>query len=161
MIEIRLFIELISTALHFKNMENRALFDLEGKAFELRKLIADKPTLLLLYNNQCLGCTGRAIPYAYELQQEFSDIQVIGVHSNFNGRQATKQEINEIFTASKAPLPIYNDDGRKLYDELNAEGTPHWVLYNEKGELINSIFGSQPNAQNRLWYALRELQETV
>lgn len=142
-------------------MENRTLFDLDGNSFQLSDLIAGRPTLLLLYNNNCLGCTGRAIPYAYELQQEFIEIQVIGIHSNFNGQQATKKTINEIFSTGKSPFPIYNDDGHKLYDDLNAEGTPHWVLYNEKSELINSIFGSQPNAQNRLWYSLSELQETI
>lgn len=140
------------------HMENLTLFDLNGQSIRLDQLIDGKASLLLFYNNQCLGCTGRAIPYAYELQQDFPEAQVIGIHSNFNGLQATKQEINEVFTSGESPFPIFNDNGRKLYDHFKAEGTPHWVLFNKEGKMINSVFGSQANAQNRLWYALNELE---
>jgi hypothetical protein len=48
-----------------------------------------------------------------------------------------------------------------VYDQFNAEGTPQWLLISEKGELFRSIFGSQDNAKNRLYYALESLVENT
>ena len=44
------------------------------------------PLLILFFNLSCPGCLGRAIPYANGLiVDEKVNINVVGIHSNFNG----------------------------------------------------------------------------
>lgn len=116
-----------------------------------------KPLLIIIYNNQCLGCTGRAIPLAYDYDQEYENLQVIGIHTNFGNSEVTEKEIKSIFTSGELPFPIYLDNAHKVYDQFNAEGTPQWLLVMREGSLYRSIFGSQLGAQNRLMYAVDAL----
>lgn len=116
--------------------------------------LAGEPHLLLFYHTHCLGCTGRAIPLAYEFQKQYSTLKVLLIHANLGVHQLQQQEILSVFVEGKSPLPIYVDENASLYKQFNAEGTPHWIFLNEKGEVENSIFGSQANAQNRLMYSL-------
>ncbi|WP_053404878.1 hypothetical protein [Persicobacter sp. CCB-QB2] len=93
-----------------------------------------KLLLLLFYNNDCLGCTGRAIPFAHQLDQEFPELKVVGVHSNFGKRAAhNEQELLSIFRAAQAPFELFIDADHQLYDALNCEGTPHWALFDARG----------------------------
>ncbi|MFD2541451.1 TlpA family protein disulfide reductase [Lacinutrix gracilariae] len=133
------------------------VLDLDGHAVDLMTRYKNKVLLLLIYNNDCLGCTGRAIPLAYEFQQQYPSLQVAGIHSDFVHREGTKETIKAIFTSGENPFPIYIDKHHKVFDQFQAEGTPQWLLISEKGELFRSIFGSQKNAQNRLYYALESL----
>lgn len=136
------------------------VLDLDGFPVDLMTVYKNRVLLVIIYNNDCLGCTGRAIPLAFEFQQTFPSIQVIGVHTNFVNREATKASIKSIFTSGEIPFPIYIDEHHKVFDQFKAEGTPQWLLFSEKGDLFRSIFGSQENAQNRLFYALESLVET-
>jgi hypothetical protein len=136
------------------------VLDLEGSPIDLMTTFKNKVLLLIIYNNACLGCTGRAIPLAYEFQQKYPSIQVAGIHSNFVNREATKAGIKSIFTSGENPFPIFIDAHHKVFDQFNAEGTPQWLVISEKGELFRSIFGSQDNAQNRLYYALESIVES-
>ncbi|WP_372755022.1 TlpA family protein disulfide reductase [Mariniflexile sp.] len=133
------------------------VLDLDGKAVDLISTYKNKILLLIIYNNDCLGCTGRAIPLAYKFQQQYPSIQVIGIHADFVNREGTKANIKSIFTSGEVPFPIYIDKHHKVFDQFNAEGTPQWLLITETGELFRSIFGSQHNAQNRLFYAMESL----
>ena len=131
--------------------------DFDLNEFDLIKKFKGKPLLIIIYNNQCLGCTGRAIPLAYEYQQEYDNLQVIGIHSNFAKTQITEKDIKSIFTKDEIPFPIYLDNEHKVYDQFNSEGTPQWLLITSEGYLYRSIFGSQTGAQQRLMYALEYL----
>lgn len=135
--------------------------DFKGDIINLRDKYNDKPLLLLFYNNSCLGCTGRAIPLAHKIQTEYKQIQVIGIHSNFNSNKITEDDIKSIFTIKEIPFPIFIDENHQLYDEFECEGTPHWLLIDKNGVVINSIFGSQSNAQNRLYYSIDELIDSL
>lgn len=130
---------------------------LEGETLNLLDVLGGKNALLIFYNNACLGCTGRAIPLAYELKKEFGDVSVIGIHVDFGPTETTVEEIHAIFTIEDLPFPIYKDINQSLYSFFSCEGTPHWILLNEKGEVANTIFGSQEGARTRLTYALEEL----
>lgn len=129
---------------------------LENEPINLTEKYSGQNVLVLFYNNDCLGCTGRAIPLAYDIMQEFNKLEVIAVHSNFS-RTFSTSELLSIFTAKESPFPIYVDEEHKVYDLLKCEGTPHWIILNKEGEIYKSFFGSQANAQTRLWYALNEL----
>jgi len=136
------------------------VLDLEGAAKDLMTLYKNKAQLLIIYNNDCIGCTGRAIPLAFEFQQNFPTLQVAGIHSNFLNRAADKDAIKSIFTSGENPFPIYIDKDHKVFDQFNAEGTPQWLLISKNGTLFRSVFGSQENAKNRLFYAIEHLLET-
>ncbi|MDW5288745.1 TlpA family protein disulfide reductase [Formosa sp. PL04] len=133
------------------------VLDLDGNAVDLISAYQDKILLLIIYNNDCLGCTGRAIPLAYEFMQTFPSIQVLGIHADFKNREGNKANIKSVFTSGEIPFPIYIDREHQVYDQFEAEGTPQWVLISEQGVLFRSIFGSQANAKNRLFYALESL----
>lgn len=131
--------------------------DFDDHEVNLLEKYKGKPLLIIIYNNQCLGCTGRAIPLAYEYQQEYPNLQVVGIHSIFNRKPVTEEDIKSIFTTKELPFPIYLDQEHKVYDQFESEGTPQWLLVTSEGYLYRSIFGSQLGAQNRLMYALDAL----
>jgi hypothetical protein len=144
------------------NKENTAVDsilvqDFNGNQIDLIKEYQGKAILAIIYNNQCLGCTGRAIPLAYQLQKENVGIQVVGIHSNFTHTKVTENDIKSIFTIEELPFPIFLDEGHLVYDQFDSEGTPQWLLITKEGRLSRSIFGSQEGAQNRLFYALEQL----
>ena len=138
-------------------IENIAVIALDGNAVNLMQEHQNQVQLLLIYNNDCLGCTGRAIPLAYEFQLQYPSIQVAVIHSDFKNREGNKENIKSIFTTGQIPFPIYIDQHHKVYDQFQAEGTPQWLLITKTGSLYRSIFGSQDNAKNRLFYALESL----
>jgi len=138
-------------------IESIAVTDFEGNKIDLIAEYKGIPLLLIIYNNACLGCTGRAIPLAYEFQQDNPSIQVIGIHSNFGNIEVTQEDIQSIFTSGEVPFPIYIDKNHNVYDQFDAEGTPQWILITGEGKLYKSIFGSQDGAQNRLSYAIEAL----
>ena len=140
-------------------IEGINVLDLDGVAINLMTLYKNKVLLVIIYNNACLGCTGRAIPLAYEFHQKYPSIQVAGIHADFINREGTKASIKSIFTSGENPFPVYIDKGHQVYDQFKSEGTPQWLLISKKGELFRSIFGSQDNAKNRLFYALESLCE--
>lgn len=120
----------------------------------LPELVLGSKHLLLFYHTHCLGCTGRAIPLAYELQQNHPAIEVLLIHTNLGAFHPSANDILSVFVDAKSPMPIYIDEDAALYHHFHCEGTPHWIFLNEKGQVENSIFGSQANAQNRLMYML-------
>ena len=138
-------------------IESIPVKDLDGVDVDLMKLYNSKVLLLIIYNNDCLGCTGRAIPLAYEFQLAYPSIQVAGIHADFDNREGTKENIKSIFTSGEIPFPFYIDQHHKVYDQFQAEGTPQWLLITENGELFRSVFGSQDNAKNRLYYGLESV----
>ncbi|WP_375577739.1 redoxin domain-containing protein [Marivirga tractuosa] len=102
--------------------------DFEDYEVNLLEKYKGKPLLIIIYNNQCLGCTGRAIPLAYEYQQEYPNLQVVGIHSIFNKKVVTEEDIKSIFTTKELPFPIYLDQNHQVYDQFESEGTPQWLL---------------------------------
>jgi hypothetical protein len=81
----------------------------------------------------------------------------VGIHSNFTNTKVTENDINSIFTKDEPPFPIFLDEGHLVYDQFDSEGTPQWLLITKDAIVSRSIFGSQEGAQNRLFYALEQL----
>ena len=138
-------------------IESILVTDLDGRKIDLLTEYQHKALVLIIYNNSCLGCTGRAIPLAYDFQQGNPSIQVIGIHSNFGKNKTTKEDIKSIFTSGEVPFPIYIDDNHSVFDQFESAGTPQWILITPERLLYRSIFGSQDGAQNRLFYAIEGL----
>lgn len=135
------------------------LKSLEGEEFVLSNLLSNgQVNLILFYNTYCLGCTGRAIPFAHQLSQDFPELNLIIIHTNFVNQSFSKQEILDIFTSKTSPFEIYIDPDAKAYKYFQCEGTPHWIVLDKNLQEYKSIFGSQQQAQQRLWYAIEELK---
>ncbi|RYM34710.1 hypothetical protein ERX46_04870 [Brumimicrobium glaciale] len=133
------------------------LIDLKEETHSLTSLIQkNKLNLILFYNTNCLGCTGRAIPLAYKLHQQHSFLALTVIHSNFRKTSFSGGEVLSVFTDQESPIPIYRESNHELYDFFQCEGTPHWVLMNDKQEVLYSFFGSQDGAQMKLQYAIEE-----
>ena len=56
-------------------------------------------------------------------------------------------------------FPFYRHAGlATTFHNYQAAGTPHWVLLDSAGNVVQSIFGSEPNrALLRLDYQLKEM----
>lgn len=118
-----------------------------------------KVNLMLFYNTYCLGCTGRAIPFAYELSKEFPQVNLIVIHTHFGNQLFSKAEILDIFTTKTSPFDIYIDPNAEAYKYFNCEGTPHWIILDQNLNSFRSIFGSQNQSKQRLWYAVESLKD--
>ena len=118
-----------------------------------------KPLLILFFYLGCPGCVGRAIPFATKLAYEHGDkMNVLGIHSNFEGPEYTNDEIIENLKSLHVRFPVFRDAGMATtFHDYQAGGTPHWVLVDKNGKVVRSIFGSDPN-RALLWldYAIIE-----
>ncbi len=118
-----------------------------------------EPVLMLFFNIGCPACLGRAVPYALKLKKQFPNLKLLGIHTRFEGREYPSEQIQLNLDRLKVDFPVVLDQGHQTWSAYEAGGTPHWVLINEKGEIEKSIFGSMPNALQRLDYSLIELFE--
>lgn len=118
------------------------------------------PLLILFFNLGCPGCLGRAIPYANRVVYEKGDkINVIGIHTNFEGIDFTNQQFQLAKEQYYFKFPFFKDfNFNTTFLDYGAGGTPHWVLVDAQGIVSYSIFGSEPNnALLRLQYKINEL----
>lgn len=144
------------------NFPDVELQGLDGMAYKLPQLLQGNPfNLILFYNTNCLGCTGRAIPLAFEFDQQFDFIHLIVIHSNFGSKPFSSEEVLSVFTDGESPFEIYREANHDLYDYFDCDGTPHWLIMDEKGEILHSFFGSQERAQLKLEYAIQEFEKSV
>ncbi|MDY8136232.1 TlpA disulfide reductase family protein [Aquimarina sp. 2201CG5-10] len=119
-----------------------------------------KPLLILFFSLGCPGCLGRAIPYANRIVYEKSDlINVLGIHTNFEGVDFTKEQFISAKNEYYIRFPFYKDANyNTTFLDYGAGGTPHWVLVDKNGNVSYSIFGSDPNnALLRLDFKIAEL----
>ncbi|MEL6671684.1 MAG: redoxin domain-containing protein [Bacteroidota bacterium] len=119
-----------------------------------------KVVLLLIFSRGCPGCMGRAVPYSKSLLADFPDLQIIGIHTQFEGPEYSQRQIEEVKLYFKLPYPLLVDQGKKTFEKYAAEGTPHWLLVDREGRLLKSFFGSMEGARQRLVYSLTELFES-
>jgi len=119
-----------------------------------------KPLLILFFSLGCPGCLGRAIPYANRIIVENGDqLNIVGIHTNFEGIDFPTERFEKAKQDFYIRFPFFKD---KNYDttflNYGAGGTPHWILVDENGQAIYSIFGSDPNnALLRLDLKINEL----
>ena len=116
-----------------------------------------KPLLMLFFNIGCPACLGRAVPYALNLQKQFPELKLLGIHTRFEGREYPAEQIQLNLDRLKVDFSVVIDQGHQTWSDYEAGGTPHWVLINAKGEIEKSIFGSMPNSLQRLDYSLIEV----
>ena len=118
-----------------------------------------KPLLILFYYLGCPGCKGRAIPFANRLVYEKSPINVIGIHTRFEGKTYTDDELKAAKEEFYIRFPYYRDIApATTFKAYEAGGTPHWILTDKNGVVVQSIFGSDPNnALLRLDLKIKEL----
>lgn len=121
-----------------------SIFDNEVPTVESYK---GKPLLILIFGLGCPGCLGRAIPYANRIViEKAEEMEVIGIHTNFEGLDFTKEHFINAQEEFFIRFPFFKD---RNYDttflNYGAGGTPHWILVNANGDVVYSIFGSDPN----------------
>ena len=119
-----------------------------------------KPLLILFFSLGCPGCLGRAIPYANRMVYENNGkMNVVGIHTNFEGVDFTFAQFQEAKNRFYIRFPFYKDyNFDTTFLNYGAGGTPHWVLVDQHGAVVYSIFGSDPNnALLRLDYLINEL----
>lgn len=121
-----------------------------------------RPGLLMFFNLECPGCVSRGIPLIKRLYSAYSSkMHFLAVHTSFSHRHFEREEVvptllRFVGEFAKLPFPVALDLDGKMAEHWQALGTPHWLVFGPKGELVRSIYGSQDNAQNRLEYVLEE-----
>lgn len=118
-----------------------------------------KPILILFFNLGCPNCKSRAFPVAKKLADDYPDLQVVGIHTRFEGPEYSSRQIEEIKLVYQLNFPVWVDQGHQTFDLYEAGGTPHWTLINAEGMVMRNLFGSMPNTLQRLDYAMIELFE--
>ncbi len=104
------------------------------------------PLMILFFNLGCPGCMGRAIPYANRIVYENKGIQVVGIHSSFEGPPITKSALVSAKDELYVRFPYFKDKAdHQTFQKYGALGTPHWVIINADGRVEYSLFGSEPN----------------
>lgn len=133
---------------------------IDGTNVPLPNDFIGKPLLILFYYLGCPGCIGRAIPFANRMKYEYQDkLNVIGIHSNFQGPEYTDEQILRNMKKLYARFNSYRDAGlATTFHDYEGGGTPHWIVIDENGIVVESIFGSDPNrALLRLDYKFQEM----
>lgn len=121
---------------------------------------AGKPLLLLFFNLSCAGCTGRALPYTLELQERYPDLQIAAIHSSFSpGSTFSAAQVRSVLDYFGVTYPVFMDDGETTFSHYEAEGTPHWIVFDREGQVHRSFFGSMEGPVQRMEYLLLELFE--
>ncbi|MFK7924277.1 MAG: TlpA family protein disulfide reductase [Bacteroidia bacterium] len=118
-----------------------------------------KAVMMLFWNIACPNCKSRALPFAKQLAKAYPEIEVIGIHTRFEGPEYSPAQVDEIRQLLKIDFPMYIDEGKETWQAFAAEGTPHWVLIDAEGNIHRSVFGSMPGALQRLDFVLREMLE--
>ena len=118
-----------------------------------------KPILILVFSFGCPGCVGRAVPFANRMVVEYGKkINVVGIHSNFESKEFTKEQFQKAKDQFYIRFPFYKDKKNSTFSRYKAGGTPHWYLIDKNGKVVYSIFGSDPNkALMRLDFKIMEL----
>ncbi|MBT8221284.1 MAG: TlpA family protein disulfide reductase [Bacteroidia bacterium] len=120
-----------------------------------------KPLLILFFSLGCPGCLGRAIPFANRIAYENEGtMHVLGIHTNFEGVDVSKEKFLKAKEEFYIRFPFFKDyNYDTTFLNYGAGGTPHWILVDEEGNVVYSIFGSDPNnALLRLDYMINELK---
>ena len=130
---------------------------LDGQAGPSLKSWKGQYGVILLFNQECLTCKTRALPLLKQWTEYYPDLRTAAVHVEPGRRKADPAEIRALVENQSPNFPVYLDQGRESYQGLQAEGTPHWIILGPQGQIERSIFGSRPNALQRIDYFIREL----
>ena len=117
-----------------------------------------RPGMALAFNVACAGCVGRAVPWLKRLASVAEDRAVLfAVHTAYGHRvlprdQVAPQVARYATGFAALPFPLALDLDGRWAGASGAQGTPHWFVWDEHGELERSVYGSQANALTRLAY---------
>ncbi len=128
---------------------------LEGKPAPLIDKFLDKIALLLLFNIGNEASRDDALPFSKKIWHKYPDINIVGIH--VRGQEAPHflpNQIRYVTKKKKIPFPVFQDNSRSSFIKYAVEETPHWILLNQSGEILQSIAGAQPQA---LRVSLQEL----
>lgn len=123
--------------------------------------------LVMTFNLECPACVSRGIPFLKRLHSEFGNsefgeqVHLLAVHTSFGHRQLPREEVEPTLQKfardyAKLPFAVALDLSGDFARHWHTEGTPHWLAFAPRGELLRSVYGSQENAQTRLEYLLSE-----
>lgn len=115
-----------------------------------------KPLLVLFFNIGCHGCMARGLPVAAQIVKQYPGAQLVAIHSHWGALGSDPADVRAALADYDINFPVLLDDGHATYDAYGAEGTPHWLFIDADGRVQKSIFGSQPNALQRIEYTLIE-----
>lgn len=104
------------------------------------------PLLILIFDLDCPGCLGRALPYANRVVFEERGVNVLGIHSRFKAKPISLERVQNAKVQFHIRFPYFQDaDSSSTFHRYSSLGTPHWLLVDAEGRLTFSLFGSDPN----------------
>lgn len=117
-----------------------------------------RPGLALIFNLECAGCVTRAVPWLKRLARAADGAAVVlAVHTAYAHRVLPREDVvprlqHYATDFAALPFPVALDLDGSWAEAVGAQGTPHWLVWDERGRLERSVYGSQANALTRLAY---------
>jgi hypothetical protein len=117
----------------------------------------------MAFHLECAGCISRGIPFLKRLGQEHGErLQLALLHTAYGHRTLPREQVEPQLLRfagafARLEIPIALDVDGSRAERWGAEGTPHWFVFDARGALARSVYGSQENAQTRLAYLAQEL----
>lgn len=104
------------------------------------------PLLILIFDLDCPGCLGRALPYANRLIVEERGVNVLGIHSRIRPKEISLERVRNAKAQFHIRFPYYQDHASSTtFHRYGSRGTPQWLLLDAEGQLVYSLYGSDPN----------------
>ncbi len=130
--------------------------NLDQQAVDASAFFDGRPVMALFFSLGCPNCLSKALPIARQVHEKYPEIQVLGIHTRFEGVKFPVPAIQAELRRQGIAFPVVLDVQGQTFGLLEAEGTPHWVMLHADGRVEKSIFGSMPNAIQRIDLTLRE-----
>ena len=137
------------------------VLNLDGTAGPSLKEWEGSYGLFLLFNKGCLTCKTRALPLLKQWTQYYPALKTAAVHTRLGSGTYRMEEIAVLQKEFNLNYPLFIDQETQTFNAFKGEGTPHWVLIDQNGQVIKSIFGSRPNALQRIDYFIREVYPEI
>lgn len=144
-------------------VENFALYDLQGKPFELRKHRKGKLVLLDFWFTDCGPCR-RAIPHLNKLQSKYGryGLEVIGIayeQGSLPEKQQALENGKKRFGLTFDYKLLFGGGGKgscPLADQLEIRSYPTLILLDETGKILYRAQGMDPRTAYELEMAIYE-----
>ena len=96
--------------------------------------------LLDFWTYCCINCI-HTIPSLKQMEEEFPELIIIGIHSGKFLSEADDNNILEAIERHEIKHPVINDSSFEIWKKLNVSAWPTFVLLNFDGEIVGTMSG--------------------
>jgi thiol-disulfide isomerase/thioredoxin len=137
---------------------------LEGSTFDLEKVLAVKPVLIIFFNRRCPHCV-KEMPEIQKFlnkNQEELDFQPVAITINVDGTESENEEIRKYVKEYRLKMPMIVENLAEtpkghLFDQYRVQSIPSWGVIGRDGKFRLARSGEHPDVGSALKPVLEEL----